>query len=325
MKRILIAGKLGYHEKNITDVIVNGIEDSYQVSRMGDSYDFFVEANYPNLLNNYVDSVPPSLKNYDVVLFIDFWNMIFPFFQWKKSVENPSCKFVGLCHGTVEMENDVALMIQKSKEYEKYLLSSYDHILVHDVWLKELMGNGDNLNLARLPLQVQFERPRPELKFSSNIYFIHRFNEDKGSDIFIDFIKYCRQDLDLCNVKFYIFGETDSSYRDDLTFYLGHKNQEEIKNIVQETGGYAWASVRSEIAAYGINDLVSYGLTPLLNTHPAYDIFQEEFKYSDFEEAKNIIISEKTYSNLNWENAKENFYTIPSIAHFLKGVLKWNQ
>jgi glycosyltransferase involved in cell wall biosynthesis len=312
---MLIVGQLGYHEKNIILPLIEEIKEEYEIDRLGGNFDFFVPSNYPNLIQNYFSAIPNSLKDYDVVFFVDFWNMILPMFVWKKSIENPSCRLVGIYHGSTEFENDVACEIPNAKKYEEYLLSSYDSIFVHFDWIKDLHKTSDNLIVATYPVSEQMNRVRPNLPSSKTVYFIHRFHEDKGVNSFLAFVESCSEKVNFVVFDSMPVGFNNEKYKIKFT---GRVSQEEIKYIVS-TGGYTWSSAKSEIVSYGMLDLVSYGLTPIVNNHPAYQIFPRKFRYSSIEEAKVKIENDLRYSETDWNELISYYKKSYKISDSLLG------
>lgn len=296
VKNILVVGQLGYHEDNIVKPIIKGLrKEGCKVSRLGGNWDFFVKENQKELITNYFNSIPKDISKYDHILFVDFWNMIVPMFAYLKSINNSQVKFVSLFHGSVKLKNDVANNIIGSKDYEKYLLSIYDKIIVPKQFLKKLLGNKDNISVCPFPLDFQKQRIRkPE--FNKRVIFSHRWEKDKGSNFFL---KFAKQNKDIeCIV-------TQDCPRDLLhtgnVRFIGKQSQEQLKELCKD-GGYAWSSVDSETWGYTIFDLVSYGLTPLLNNHPAYDHFPDDFKYKNIEDAKEIINEVLVLDNYCWTN-----------------------
>lgn len=321
-KKMLIVGELGYHEKNITNHIIKNIKKNYKIDRLGGNFDFFIPSNYDKIVDNYFNAIPKSLKDYDMVFFVDYWNMIMPIFMYKKSIENPDCKFVALYHGSVLFENDVANEIINSENYENYLLSSYDYIFVNYEWIKEMHNYPSNMIVAKYPLDEQLNREKPNLNYAKNLYFIHRFHEDKGVKKFIEFLDYCNEYDYLKELNVYVFDEKPDWFNNtnyNLNF-LGRKTQKEIKKFVSK-GGYAWSSVKSETIGYGILDLISYGVTPILNLQPSYKIYPDKFIYKNFENVIDKIFKKKIkFTQKDWKNLKKWYNKELKIYDFFNQI-----
>lgn len=309
-KKILVVGQLGYHEKTVVEPILNQLEImGAKITRSGGNMDFFIKDNQENMIWNWVSApLACNLKDYDVVFFVDYWNMSLPLFLYKKGIENPTIRLLGLCHGTVRLEEDVANRIPCSEPYEEFLKSSYDTIVVPDYWLKELMGGKDNFRVVGLPIELQFNRGRRfELPPTNRIVFAHRFAEDKGSKVFLEFVRYCREseDLYIRDTEFVVTSKSEDQFNELGIIAVGRLDQKGLKELCSE-GGYAWSSVRSETFGYTILDLCSYGLTPLLNGHPAYKHFPQKFKYSSFYEAQDIMKKGVILMNYEWDEILES-------------------
>ncbi|RJQ27291.1 hypothetical protein C4577_01615 [Candidatus Parcubacteria bacterium] len=282
--KILVVGYMGYHEYTTTLPILHEIEKlGHTIYRCGGDTDFFMEANKPEMVQNWLDTlVTLNLSNYDRVFFVDYWNMTIPIYLWKKGLENPAIKFVGLCHGTVWLPDDVAQQIHNATAYERFLKSAYDKILLPYDWLKNMIVGPDahlanKFSVTLWPTNLLQERVRPHVPFSNTVIYAHRFTKDKGAEDFIKFVAACRNDSELMGTEFIV---TDEGTDPGLGIrFLGRMNQDELK-VLCCLGGYAWSSAKSETFGYAVLDLLSYGLTPLINNHPAYSHIPNRYKYS---------------------------------------------
>jgi glycosyltransferase involved in cell wall biosynthesis len=266
--------------------------------------DFFVKEHQPNMVQTWVNgTLENNLSHYDIVFFVDYWNLALPLFQFKKMIENPDIKFIGLCHGTVKLPNDVANTIPTAEAYEDYLKAAYHAIIVHDHWVKELMAGliPSNLIVAGLPVDQAAGRVRPEPPPNNRVIYAHRFEPDKGCHLFLEFVKRCRRSGSqyLNETMFYVTGPHETRFTNLGIIATGRLSQNALKHLCIN-GGYAWSSVNSELGGYAIQDLCSYGLTPLLNRHKAYNPYPDRFKYRNLYEAVNIIKNEVVMSNEEW-------------------------
>lgn len=322
-KRILVVGEMGYHEHTTILPILNQLKAmGATIDRVGGNMDFFVEENQSEMIQNWTSSLMDiNLGDFDIVFFVDFWNMILPLFLYKKGLENFNCQFVGLCHGTVRLPHDVAIEIPYSRPYEEFLKVAYNKILVPYHWLKEMMTEYSAYNLltptqgtsyassfyvSLWPVDSQIVRKRPVIPTTNRVIFSHRFKMDKGNESFIAFVESCRSDRDsyIRDIEFIVTDIVSDSYKDVFGKLnikdMGRLSQSGLKQVC-EKGGYAWSSVNSETFGYAILDLISYGLTPLLNNHLAYSHIPGSYKYTDFSEAKDIIKKNSNLSNEHWE------------------------
>jgi len=309
-KKILVIGELGYHEHTVVRPILEQLKQlGATIDRSPGSMDFFVKENFPTMIRNWTRApLGTDLSFYDVVFFVDYWNMAFPLFQYKKMIENPSIKFVGLCHGTVRLRHDVATLVPTAEDYEEYLKASFDTILVHAQWLRELIRRPFvyNLHVAGLPVDLHASRIRPTLLPNNRVIYAHRFEPDKGCQMFLEFVANCRMSEDpyINGTRFFATTNDQEDFRELEIAPTGWLTQEELKELCSP-GGYAWSSVNSETVGYTVSDLCSYGLTPLLNHHKAYNPYPNKFKYTNFEEAKKIIKDKVTMSNTEWDKMLE--------------------
>ena len=320
-KKILLVGYMGYHEYTTTLPIVNQLElIGCEVVRIGGDTDWFVEENKQHMIANWVlDSDSINLKDFDIVFFIDWWNRTVPLMHYKKSIENPNVKFVALCHGTVNFDSDVAHMFTDHKEYEHYLTKCYDKVLVPYDWLTKIIlpyqdlidKSWDKFVTTLWPTDLLQERDRPEIEPTNRIIYSHRFGSDKGDLDFINFVMYCRRSNDdyIRNISFII---TDDLNDEDMRMcsqlgitVTGRLSQDKLKELCKK-GGYAWGMPSSETFGYAVLDLVSYGLHPLLDHHPAYSHFPEKFKFDTMQQATRLIkdtfpdFRELKMSNKEW-------------------------
>lgn len=326
MKKMLIVGELGYHEKNITQNIIKNIKKNYKIDRLGGNFDFFIPENYKSIIDNYFKSIPVSLKEYDIVFFMDYWNMIMPLFMYKKSIENLNCVFASLYHGSVLFKDDVANEIINSVEYEKYLHNCFDYIFVNYDWIKKMHNYQKNMFVTIYPFDEQLKRKRPNLNYSKNIYFIHRFHEDKGCNKFLKFLEYCKIKNKLQDFNFYVFDNEPKNFKWKEEYlnlkFLGRQNQKYIKKFVSR-GGYAWSSVKSETLGYGILDLISYGITPILNNHLAYkSLYPKKFIYNSFDDIIYKIQKRIKFTEKDWQYFKKWYSKEFKVYDFLNGISK---
>ena len=308
MKDLLVVGKLGYHEKTIVEPLISELSKDFNVDRIGESLDFFIPSKYGEMYSNYSKSIIDfkELEKYSVVLFVDFWNPLVPMYQMAKHFFNPDCKLVGICHGSYYIEGDVACDVKGAEEYENYLNQYYDLIIVPRQFLIELMGSRKNMKLCPFPMDIALSGS-PEFKYKRRVIYAHRYDYDKGNDLFESFVKYC-QNYASEDIEFIVIGncsEEQVSHMQDLGIdYRGYMTFEQQKELCKE-GGYAWASVRSELMAYAVWHLVSFGLTPLLNDHPAYENFPNRFKYGYNSDALAIIEDSRVMTISEWERLKK--------------------
>lgn len=309
---------MGYHEYTTTLPILKQLEKmGHQIDRVGGDTDFFMESNKVEMIENWIGSIDRiNLKEYQVVFFVDYWNMTLPLMLYKKGQENRQVEFVALCHGTVDLPDDVANDIPHAEEYEQFLKSSYDRILMPYAWLAELMGDLTNYRICLWPTELLQERERPELPVNNKVIYAHRFGSDKGHTDFLNFVQRCRWHKDdwVRNTEFIITDDIQPTSLwgiDKLGIKVtGRLNQDQLKELCSK-GGYAWSSAKSETFGYAVLDLCSYGLTPLINNHPAYQHWHNRFKYvagrvgtlfNDKSElnAINILTSKVKLENWEW-------------------------
>lgn len=305
MKKVLIIGRLKNHEINIMNPLLlefqrRGIE----YSRFGGISDFFEPDYRTGMVHDWVSVINTvNFSLYDSILFVDSWNYCLPLLTYQsygRDFKLP--KISALCHGSLVFENDVASKIPKADSYERYLLDTYDNLFVPNSWLKyiieEKYGEKKSLKVCKFPLDNQIFRKRPEIDPKNTIIFAHRWNEDKGVTLFLEFMKK--------NPQFsYII--CDSSCKEDLeknniknVLVTGWLTQIELRDLCS-VGGYAWSSVKSETIGYAIYDLISYGLHPLLIHHAAYAPFPWQFKWNFLSQAVEIVKNNLVLSNENWE------------------------
>lgn len=307
MKKILFCGKLGYHEDNITKPIISGLEKYFHIDRIGEHFDFFVPSNIPEIQDNYLSAIPrlEVLMDYDAVFFLDYWNPIIPFFQFGRHYFNKDLKFIGLSHGSVTIENDVACEIQGSVEYEYYLNRIFDLLLVSRPYLRDrIQTEKNNVVFCSYPMDHIINRI-PEFKYNNRVVFAHRYHFDKGIDKFEEFARLSKQcGLDL---QFIVAGKNEpeaiNRIKENGFEYVGHLDLDGLRDI-SRPGGYAWSSAYSELNGYAVWNLVSFGLTPLLNNHPAYYAFPSRFKHNNLSPMLQSVIDNDVMSLEEWNDLK---------------------
>lgn len=324
-KKILFSGKLGYHEENITQPIIDGLSEYFIIDRIGESFDFFVPSNIPEIQDNYLSAIPrlERLKEYDAVFFVDYWNPIVPFFQFGRYYHNPTLKFIGLNHGTVEMEGDVACDIQCSKEYEYYLNRVMDLLIVSRPFMVDLLQTEkNNVWFGSYPMDHIINRT-PRYVQRNRVVFAHRYHTDKGIDEFETFAKHARNSG--IDIEFMVAGKNEPEalqrIKDNGFEWLGHLNSAGMQEL-GKMGGYTWSSVKSELNGYAVWNLVSFGLTPLLNDHPAYYAFDKKFIYRNFDDALQKIKSGLVMNSEDWDVLKRSeFGNVEKITKKIKDLL----
>lgn len=324
-KRILFVGKLGYHEKNISEPIIAGLSEYFEIDRLGENFDFFVPSNIPSIQDNYLSAIPrlESLKNYHAVFFVDYWNPIVPFFQFGRYYHNPNLKFIGLSHGSVTMENDVACEIQGSHEYEYYLNRIFDLLLVSRPFLKERIQTGlRNIKFCSYPMDHIICR-KPEFKYAPRVVFAHRYHPDKGIDKFEKFATVAKQLIP--GLQVIVAGKNEPSAINRIKKngfkYAGFVDLTQ-PNELCNLGGYAWSSVYSELNGYAVWDLMSWGLTPLVNDHPAYYAFPEKYKYVALLDAIYKIQDRLVMTQEDWVHTKNTEVgNVNKIVNEIKALL----
>lgn len=312
-KKVLVVGQLGYHEENIIKPILKGLEErGCSITRMGGNWDFFIPANYPQMTQNYISGVPNSLEAYDIVFFVDYWNMVMPLFVYLRSICSHRVPFVGLYHGSVALDSDVAQLIEYHREYEAYLWTVFDEVLVPENC--NTLRHYSAMTKVPFPCSLQFSRERPKLPHKDRVIFAHRFSDDKGKDEFTGFVDYC-QDAGL-SVEFIV---TDEGWYPGVEF-IGRLSQDELKKLCSQ-GGYAWSSAKQETFGYTILDLMSYGLTPLVNYAYAYNYLSRDYRYLTYREAAHIIKNKVVFSNQEWDELNEKMNRIDRVIDVILGAL----
>ena len=293
---ILFVGRLGYHNDNIIQPIIDRLRLLGHTVRQSDGNMDFFDPRVDNFFEETKQAIDTAPYDATIIVFSDYWNFLLPLYQLKR--KGNLVRLFGFFHGSVNIEGDVCLEIPKAPEYEQYLLSCYDKVICPNHYAKNLLET-DNCEVSMFPMEKQIRRLRPELNHRKKIIYAHRWNYDKGNDQFIEFVKYCRY----LNkpYEFVVIGhELPSTYCSLEIDSIPWTSQSGIQQICKD-GGYAWSSVRSETIGYAIIDLVSYGLTPLLNPHEAYLEWWGGYIYEDFDQAIAIVDSEVKYTNEQWE------------------------
>lgn len=322
-KKILVIGKLGYHEDTIIKPILNQFDKLGIIyDRLGENADFFIPGNKNNMINNWLSGIPQKMSEYDVLFFTDYWNMSIPLFMYKRYAESISPKMVGLFHGSVMLDSgDVAHQIPNSKDYELYLFKAFDKIIIpkkfiYDKYTENIQCK---LRICEFPLDYLSSVDRPEFSQKNNIFYAHRSTTDKGVEKFLSFVEKFPNEF-----TYIMFGVTDVSsdiYNRILKLPIkvhGWVTRDFIKDEIKKyNGGYAWSSVISETVGYAILDLVSYGLTPLLNNHPAYTIFPKKYIYTDDNPLtviqKSYVFNTDEWNDILKQNKKNAYYIAEEI------------
>ena len=304
---ILVIGKLGYHEQNITLPILEELSKQYNIFRIGDTYDFFVPGDRKKLGYSYINSIIDfnSLTGYAAVFFVDYWNPVVPYYNFARSLYNPNLKLIGLLHGSIVMPGDVGELINYSNEYEDFLNSVYDLIITPKQFIIDQI-NKPNLKLCNFPLEHILEQYNPEYKYYPKILNTHRFDNDKGIYEFMQFGKYIKDNKIPITVDMVgnLSEENIQLLHNYGINYLGYYNDSQLETYFKE-GGYAWSSVKSELTAYGMIRLICMGATPIFNNHPAYDFIDDVYKYNNHSDIVTKILSGKLlYTTEKYEKLK---------------------
>lgn len=297
---ILFVGKLGYHNKNIIEPIIERLKSlGHTVTQTDGNMDFF-DQEVSSFIEETKLAINKDCYHATIIVFSDFWNFLIPLYRF--AYKGKGAKFVGFFHGSVNIEGDVCLEIPKAIEYESYLTSVYDAIVCPNDYARNMVRTS-NCKVSMFPMVEQIKRERPTIKHRKRIVYAHRWNYDKGNDQFIEFVKHCR---DLKKpYEFVVIGKNlPTKYCSLEIDSFGWISQQEIKEICRG-GGYAWSSVRSETIGYTIVDLVSYGLTPLVNNHEAYFKWWKDYIYTDKNHAISMIDNEVNFSDQDWNNWRE--------------------
>jgi len=301
---VLIIGSLGYHTDNIINPIVNAIvRRNVPVVRTSGLMDFFIPKNKDEVLDAVREGVVSSLHNFRSLFFVDFFNFLVPVYNYIKSIEQQEIKTFALWHGSTALPNDVANMINHAALYENFLYDFYDGVILPNKSLKPYIPAKAQTLYIPFPTDLQFSRPTPDYKYKDRVVFGHRFNEDKGKTKFLEFVRFLR-DKGHADTEVIVFDAPQDVDESLNIHFKGRVSQLEMARHCTG-GGYAWSSVKSETFSYTMLDLLSFGLTPLANEHPAYNYLPKRFIYgNDIKAAYDLFLAKKTMTLNEWDIIK---------------------
>jgi len=304
--RVLVVGKLGYHERNITQPIIAALSDlGADVERVGGCLDFFVPESFDEVRLSVSLAAAVDASRWDVVFCVDWWNFAVPSLAW--TAARSGTPLVGLCHGSVRMDGDVARDVPGSLDYEAYLLSVFSEVYTHALWVSDCVRESERhdslcrLNPLPHPYSEQIARRRPDRAPSRVVLYAHRWAPDKGNGRFVEFVRELRRQDVPCRC----IVTDEAAAKDERLHGLGvdvmpRLSQDLLRDLCHNVGGYAWSSARSEIAAYAVHDLISYGLHPLVCNHPAYFHLPATLRWMNVLEAVNMVEQCYAMSNETW-------------------------
>jgi hypothetical protein len=327
--KVLVVGKLGYHERNITEPILRELrEQGAAIHRVGGSLDFFVPDAFDEVRLSVSMAARVDASQWDVVFCVDWWNFAVPSLAW--SAQRTWTPLVGICHGSVGLESDVALDVPGAKDYEAYLLSVFSEIYTHAPWVSEAVKCSESprsicqLSPLPFPYTEQLSRVRTDRQPTKAVIYAHRWAPDKGNDVFADFAREVRRQ----GLPFRLI-VTDEAARTDNRLdglnveVMPRMSQQALRELAYHVGGYAWSSARSEIAAYAVHDLISYGLHPLVSYHPAYDHLPALSHWNDVKEAARIVDGGVGMWSRTWAHITEGWRD--NARNIAEAILRWTR
>jgi glycosyltransferase involved in cell wall biosynthesis len=315
--RVSVIGDMAYHHDTIIKPLLTELESRVDlVAHVPASLDFFTEQQSFTLhMPGAVASIPAVAMDSDVIILTDFWNPLVPIIASLCYAHDiPVPKLCSIFHGGIEIQGDLCHGIEFARDYEAYLNTVYHRVAVPACCL--------HLCNARGKVASPFPWVGPPLSAPganrTHVYFPHRFAPDKGSE---DFIEIARAMVDT-DLVFAVFG--DRPYGWDFPpnmIFLGRQPRAELFARYRK-GGWVWSSVKSEIYAYAVREALACGLTPCVNSHPAYDFIPERFRYWSLDDAEALLRSNATITDEEHSTATQGWgsHTSELVSNLLGGL-----
>ena len=300
-----IIGKLGYHEDNITKPILKELRASGHVVErvVPRNVDWFTSEGARSMPSLASGLAEVDLSTFDALLFLDAWSFVLPIVCWNLAFKSKTTPLMaGILLGSTSMPGDVACGLPDAKAYEDFLFGGvYDLIFTHgehEHQQKGVVSTGHPM--------PQFLRKRPERAVQpKRVVYAHRWSNDKGKD---DFLALVRHSLDHgLGIMFVVTDSTAQPYVKDLGVVVAGWQSQAGLSEIGARGGYAWAGAKSELAAYALHDLISYGLAPLVSTHQAYAHVPVRFSWGSTEGAARIVDTGDNLSSTEWRAMGRSF------------------
>jgi len=296
--KVGIIGSLGYHESNITGPIMAELHASGHVVEriVPRNVDWFTSEGQKALPGLASGLAQADLSGFDALLFVDAWSFVLPIVLWNLAFKTFTARplLAGILLGSTEMEGDVACAMPRARQYENFLFEAFDVIFTHG---PHEAHRATTRNTGH-PMP-QFARKRPARDTQpKRVVYAHRWSADKGKD---DFLALVRYSLDKgLGIDFVVTDAAAQPYVTALGVVVaGWQSQAGLREI-GALGGYAWAGAKSELAAYALHDLISYGLAPLVSTHDAYQHIPSRFSWGSAEGAARIVDTGDNLSPHEW-------------------------
>jgi hypothetical protein len=252
----------------------------------------FVRIPYSRVTNFHTAKEVFQSHHFGKVLFCDFWNPVLPVVAYY--LRGPEVPLIGLYSYTLpRFQWGERVVATNFANFAQYL---------YTVTLTNLEISLEKVNLISFPLLPIDCPPRKEKKWFPRLVFAYPWAEIYGIAEFLDFVGYLnsipiRQFLTITVKKF-----SNSIVPQELLESLQIEvfPEETPLSEIFEEGGYIWGSTPE--SAYLLIDAVINGASPFVSRKsPIFEIFGEELRYGEFDDAVRRIASRLILTDMQWQ------------------------
>lgn len=298
---LLVVGKLLLHEENIVEPLLKALNNAgVNVFRIGGGTEFFMDAQKPRQIDDWVEGLPDSVAPYDGILFFDFWSPIVPLLCYQMYVEERYVPLIALYHGSTHLDGDVAAGIPHAPDYERYLLQAFDCVLVGSPWVvRKLPSPPCWVTPFPLDIPLSIAGPEPTWKHRNRVVFAGRWQDDKAPEYFESFARTAHT----FGIECIATCDPPNPPPPHIVF-TGWLSEKDFLGLVKD-GGYVWGAARQEMTGYGIWTLVAAGATPLVRDASQYAVWPFPYRWGSTGDAITKVLSGLTFTRAEWERLAE--------------------